>query len=247
MGIITSENLHDGCMHTCVNFIETLQIIVSTNELFDHFIFPSIDMQEKLFKALKHENGNLFSKLDKNCRTLFIRETGDNFRAAGKYPTEQSSFSILNSKIYLNCPYGQFINSMWRGSENHTNLLVHLKSHYDELFEFVKNGVDLRVDGNMEHFNIVIIFFADLAFVHDILGKCSSTSMYGCFRCTKKVNDWANEKPVKAKPQNLTDMERDGKKATAHLGISPNRNSTEFTKFHHNHYGQWVSVDTSNR
>ena len=49
---------------------------------------------------------------DPNKRTIFLRETGDNFRGAARYPTEQTLYAILNMKMMLNNPYGQFISTL---------------------------------------------------------------------------------------------------------------------------------------
>ena len=60
--------------------------------------------------------------IDIKLKTIFLRITGDNFRAACKKPPEQVSYSILNIKDTLHSPYGQFLHTLYRGSENRESL-----------------------------------------------------------------------------------------------------------------------------
>ena len=79
------------CMGVKTNLRETLQLIVSTEKLFKLFHFPTETQQEKLFGFLKRKDRNLYKNMDQSRRTIFIRDTGDNFRASAKMPTEQTS------------------------------------------------------------------------------------------------------------------------------------------------------------
>ena len=52
---------------------------------------PAEEEQSKFFDHLKKLNPNLYGHLNPKQRTFFLRLTGDNFRAASKYSTEQIS------------------------------------------------------------------------------------------------------------------------------------------------------------
>ena len=78
--------------------------------------------QKDLFKRLKDTQLEVYDHLDPSRPTLLIRQTGDNFRAAGRQPTEQFSFSLLNFQQLTSNPYGQFVTHMWRGGESRSML-----------------------------------------------------------------------------------------------------------------------------
>ena len=130
VGKLDRQLNHEGCMCVSTTIKDTLQHIVSS-ELFKLFTFKSVAQQEKLFAHLKFIQPQLYSLLDKNKRTLFLRETGDNFRASARFPTEQISFSLLNMTDLLSSPYGQFVTSLWRGMEYRENLKNHVTAHYE--------------------------------------------------------------------------------------------------------------------
>ena len=153
-------------------------------------------------------NNFLYGHLDPSLKTLFIRLTGDNFRASSKYPTEQLSYSLLNNSELLHSPYGQFIASLFRGSESRENLNTHGKAHYAEVKDLLINGYNF----NGEKFNVVPFLCADLSFVKEILGKCSCTSLYGCFFCKMLINDWGNDRPVKKDETSIEKQRRMEKK-----------------------------------
>ena len=44
-----------------------------------------------------------------------------------KFPTELTSFSIFNMPALVNNPYGQFVPSLWRGSEDRHMLELHVR------------------------------------------------------------------------------------------------------------------------
>jgi len=82
---------------------------------------------------------------------------GDNFHAACKYPTEQILFSLLNNTGMLHSPYGQFIASLWCGSESRINVDVHTKQHYQEMKGLLLNGITIYFDECVhEKFNLFL-------------------------------------------------------------------------------------------
>jgi len=152
-------------------------------------------------------NCSLYEHLDPNLKTLFIRLTGDNFRAACKFPTEQISFSFLHNSEMHHSPYGQFITSLFRGSESRENVETHTKLHYAEVKELLMNRFTL----NREKFNVEPFLCADLCIVKEILGKCSCTSLYGCFYSKMKISDWdraTKEKETEEEKENRLEKEK---------------------------------------
>ena len=113
-----AESTDCKCMGIKTNFLETLQCIFSTPELYKAMTFQSEEKQKKLYDFLCTQNHSLYKNFSISKRTIFLRETGDNFRGAGKFPTEQTSFSLLNLLPMANNPYGQFLSTLWRGSED---------------------------------------------------------------------------------------------------------------------------------
>ena len=144
--------------------------------------------------------------------------------------------------MMLNNPYGQFISTLWRGSESRSMLEIHVQDHYDLLTEAVMNGLSLIVEGKIEHFNVVVFFVADLCFVKDIIGQCQSTSMYGCYHCQLPADKWANKNLPTFTAKNVSEQKRFGEEAKKALGDEPNRSSVAFKNFQQKHYGQWVIV-----
>ena len=228
------------CMGVKTEFQDTMQQIVCTEILFSQFKFPSTEQQMKLFEYLQAKDIDLYKNFDPLKRTIFIRSTGDNFRAAAKFPTEQTSFSILNMTDLVNNPYGQFISSLWRGSESRAMLKIHVDSHYQELTEAVKNGVSLFVNNCEEVFNVVAFLVADLSFVKDIIGQCSSISSYGCYHCIMPSKQWLNNERITADPKIISTMAKYGEEGLKTLGENPSHDSKEFKMFQKNHFGQWV-------
>ena len=119
---------------------------MKTDMLYSKCFFMKEDHQLKLKEYLVSKDPILYKNFNSSKRTLFLRETGDNFRAAGRYPTEQTSFSLMNLKTLSNSPNGQFISTLWRGSESRENLDSHVLDHYKELENLVRNGVTLEVE-----------------------------------------------------------------------------------------------------
>ena len=170
----------DVCLSCGSNMKETIELTLKNKAWFNKFDF-STNKLVGFFEKLCCLNKDLYGHLDPSLRTLFIRLNGDNFRAACKYLTEQISFSFLNNYDMLHSPYGQFVASLFRGSESRSNVDIHTLTHYAEVKELLTKGI--MIVG--EKFNVIPTICADLCFVKEILGKCSSTSLHVCFFCKK--------------------------------------------------------------
>lgn len=57
----------------------------------------------------------------------------------------------------------------------------------------------------------------------------------------KKIKDWDNVSNTPAEKLTMTEIINLGKKAVSCLGENPDRQSKEYTTFHQNNYGQYVS------
>ena len=145
-------------------------------------------------------------------RTIFIRDTCDNFRACSKYPTEQK---------LVNCTHGQFISTLWRGSEIREKVTTHVKIHYDEMTYLVHNGVVLQIHGSKEKFNVILFLVADLCFVKEVLEHCSCIQTYGCFYCKLKIGAWASPKILHGEAKSIENM-----RAGNELGPTPKKESS---------------------
>lgn len=211
---------------------------VSSDLLFSKFQFPNIEQQNKLFQHLKKERNSLYKGLDADKRTLFLRETGDNFRAGAHQPTEQMSFSILNLTDLINSPNGQFLSSIWRGPESRQYIKAHMKGHYKDVTQAVEQGLALTINGSFETFNVIAFCIADLCHLKETLGKCLCTAMYGCYWCRKKISAWDDSRPSTSPPQTIADMETWAKQAEKVLGENPLKGSTAYTKFQQSHFAQ---------
>ena len=185
-------------------------------------------------------NSTLYGHLNPQSKTLFVRLTGDNFRASGKNPTEQISYSLLNNKDMIHSPYAQYISSLWRGSESRINVEIHTAEHYSEIKSLLASGLTVTFEENCEHFNILPIMCTDLCFVKEVIGKCSCTSLYGCFYCEKPIGEW-DQDPRKETLQTMSKICSDGQEAIKVLGANPKHDTAEFTKFQQSHFGQYVS------
>ena len=234
---------NDCCFSCKSQAKETLTSFLRNSFWFPKLKFPDTSQQEKLFNALKDLNSDLYGHLNPNMRTIFLRLTGDNFRAAGKIPTEQISYSVLNNDCLLHSPYGQFLSSLWRGSESRLNIEIHVAEHYAEIKQLLLHGISITNEkGETEKFNVLPIMCADLSFVKEVLGKCSSTSLYGCFYCKRDINDWNSDKLVEKGSQTLSECMSLGDEALATLGKHPDHDSSKFKNFQQNHFGQYVSI-----
>lgn len=229
------------CMCATTDFVDTMQRIVSNRLLFSKFDFPSVEQQDRLFKHLKSERPELYKSLDPKKRTLYLRETGDNFRAGARQPTEQMSFSLLNITELINSPNGQFLSAIWRGPESRQFITAHMKVHYKDATDAVQKGLTLLMeDGSKETFNVVIVFVADLGHLKETLGKCLCTSQYGCYWCKKKITDWDKSNPTTSSPQTIKEMIDWGEKAEKELGVEPKKGTSAYTAFQQSHFGQTV-------
>lgn len=227
----------DECLSVCSDIEDSLRLFLSNDFWKSKLVFPSFDVQKPLFEKLKSLNENLYGHLDCENRTLFLRLTGDNFRAACKQPTEQISYSLLNNHTMLHSPYGQIIDSLWRGSESRLNIEIHTKEH----FESVKNLLNQGITIGEETFNVLPILCADLSFVKEIVGKCSSTSLYGCLYCKKKISSWDSKDCTQAERCTMEEMFSAGCSGEALLGRNPDHSSKKFKDFQQNNFGQYVS------
>ena len=75
-------------------------------------------------------------------------------------------------------------------------------------------------------------------FLKEILGKCTTTSTYGCYYCKKPTSKWHQTNLPHAELQTIKDMETLGNKAIQCLGTSPDHESKQFKDFQQTHYGQ---------
>ena len=193
-----------------------------------------------MFELIKQKNYSLYSSLDPKKRTIFLRETGDNFRAAGRFPTEQTSFALLNLTKFLASPYGQFLTALWRGSESRKNLEVHAKTHYDALRDLVKNGIQVETpNGDLESFTVIVFLVTDLGLLKDILGKCATNGLFGCYWCKKNNLSWTEIKPSQCQSQTVAEFCKNGQQAVKVLGKNPSHSSSDFTAFQQSHYGHY--------
>ena len=113
-------------------------VISKVPDLYKRMQFVEQNQQSKLFTFLQSKNSELYKNLNFSERTLFLRQTGDNFRASKSYPTEQFSFNIMNMSDMLNSPYGQFISNIFRGGESRLKIKLHCKEAFDELHFLIK-------------------------------------------------------------------------------------------------------------
>lgn len=232
------------CFFVYCSMRELLSTILKTKELFKFMTFPDFGEQKPFIDFLMKKDPLLYSSLKSNQRTIFLRATGDNFRASKKFPTEQISFNIMNITNLLNSPYGQFIMSLFRGSESKDSIELHCKRNFQELDHLLKSGIEITFsEDKIERFNVVIFFVADLGLVKEVIGKCSSTGKFGCYRCVKKIDDWHAKPCVLAQAQTVQQFKKLGELAESVLGKNPNRNESKFKTFQQNHFGQWVRFE----
>ena len=64
---------------------------------------------------------------------------------------------------------------------------------------------------------------ADLFFIKEVVGKCSSTSLFGCLYCKRKVDQWGcdKEKLKNVAAQSMKEAVESGKEAIDQLGKDP--------------------------
>ena len=199
--------------------------------LFRKFEFPTQEQQIKLFAHLKMEDPQLYRKLDTFERILFLRETGDNFRAGPHQTTEQMSFSILNLTKVIYYPNAQFLISIWRGTETRNYIQAHVRGHYDDVISAVHNGLALTLaDDTIETFNIIAFLVTDLDHLKESFGKCLCTSMFGYYWVKKNMLDWDNKEPTTSPLQiwKISDMVEMGKEAEHKVSADPFWSDSEY-------------------
>ena len=225
------------CMCVSVSTRDTLERIFRSSRLYSKMAFIDINKQEPLFTKLKTLNKDVFNSLDCSKRTLFVRQTGDNYRCF-RLPTQQMSFNLMNLP-YLNSPLAQFVQCLWRGEENRKFICVHCSKLYAELEEISQNGIDLTLpSGQAEHFNVIVIYVADLSHMEKVLGRASCTAKYGCWRCKKESGKWAKLQNEPAERISVRRLLRYGQKGDQELGANPRDDTKAYTEFHHSHFGQ---------
>ena len=231
----------DGCMCALADFKETLQQIFSCQDLVNEMRFPEPAQQKRLFEQLHTKFPALYGKMLRerpDHRTIFLRETGDNFRGAGRQPTEQDSFTVLNIPRLISSPAGQFVNGIWRGPETRELLDRHMAGTYHQMQEAVLNGVHLTLpDGSTETFNVVVFYVADYGHKHNILGRVQVNASYGCPHCKKPQSQWGIIAPP-SPTLTTQEMQRLGEKGLRTLGPSPDKDSPEYKAFHKDNFGQ---------
>ena len=105
-----------------------MQHVFACEQLVAAMHFPTQEQSRRLLKAMYEQCLDLYwnaymERCDK--QTLLTRETGDNFRCAGRQQTEQDSFNFLNLRDLVTSPFGQFVNRIWRGPESQQMLKGH--------------------------------------------------------------------------------------------------------------------------
>ena len=73
--------IHQGetsceCQGYATSFMDTLQRICATPELYAMFEFMAEDQQSRLFASLKAKDAKLYQKLDSSKKTILVRVTG---------------------------------------------------------------------------------------------------------------------------------------------------------------------------
>ena len=228
------------CFGYSCNIEDTLQRVLSTPSFYEKFEFFSIEQQQVIRDFLILKNKTLYEEFDINSKTLILRDTGDNFRAASRYPTQQTSFAILNLTPMINSPYRQFIKTLWRG---HENIELYVQKVYTDLTNLVKNGLTVCLNGSKtEHFNVILFIVADLSFIKEVIGKCSSNQTYGCNHCKLPIYDWAAINKKIGPIQSVVDMQERGDHARIELGLRPSKDSAQYKKFTDDNYGQWINI-----
>lgn len=100
------------------------------------------------------------------------------------------------------------------------------------------NGISIpTTDGGVELFNVLPIMCADLSFVKEVIGKCSSTSRYGCFYCKRQIKDWDSDKLTKTQHQNMLECVSLGQEALKVPREHPDHDISKFKTFQHSHFG----------
>ena len=243
------------CMCVSASTTDTLQHVFKSAHLFKRMSFVEAGKQAALFEQLKQIDSHLYSGPNVLRRTIFLRQTGDNYRSF-RLPMQQMSFNIMNMKSLLNSPLGQFIQCLWRGQEKREALVSHCTALFSELESLTQSGVKLTLPcGTMEEFNVVVIYVADLSHMEKVMGRVSCTAKYGCMRCKKPSSAWAHiaedsddndsvqtEGSLLAEELTVAEMVHHGQVVEKELGLHPREDSRAYTNFHQAHFGQVAPV-----
>ena len=119
-------------MCASISTIDTLRRVFKCSNLYSKMSFLSSDKQAALFSKLKEDDGSLYAGLEETCRTIFLRQTRDNYRSF-RLPTQQMLLNIMNLTSLLNSPLGQFVQCFWRGQESRENIVAHCTALFAEL------------------------------------------------------------------------------------------------------------------
>ena len=235
--VSTGEGNHTECSQCFTwQLKDTLQRVVQVEELFSHFHFPSEQQQQNLFHQLQQRRPDLYKNLDTTRRSIFLRQTGDNYRAALKrQPTQQMSFCTLNLQSLVNSPLGQFVVSSLRGDENRSLLRTHMAANFREVEEMAREGItEVAGAEAVESFNVVLYVF-DFSHSKEVLGRVQVTAEQGYCQC-----DWpasTRHKPQQTghtsnlgKPRDFKELAYIGRQAEQTLGVDPDKHSREYTE-----------------
>ena len=187
------------CMCAMADFQETMQHIFACKALLDEMQFPEPAQQARLFQQLYSSFPDLYERNmteRPNNRTIFLRETGDNFLSSGRQQTEQDSFTLLNLRRLITSPTGQFVNGLWRGPKTRELIERHMRATYASMEESIRNGLTVTLpDGTVETFNVVVFYIADYGHKKEVLGRVSVTGKFGCPHCQKPLLQWGKVTP----------------------------------------------------
>ena len=163
----------------------------------------------------------LYSGLNDTKCTIFLRQTGDNYRSF-RLPTEQMSFCLLSLKKMVGSPNGHIINCLWRGCERYQYFEAHCSTLFSDLDHLVRNGIKLVCSGQPQEQPGAIQCCNNLRcryLPHAVrFGRARLTAKYGCFRCMKSIDKSSNLKLPIANRITVEEIVGLGKKALEVLG-----------------------------
>ena len=88
------------CMSSVSHLHETLNFVINNKFWLEKMEFICMEQTEKLFKSLQKISSSLYGGFNVNNKTLFIRMTGDNFRAAMGLPLNRCPIRYLTTGAY---------------------------------------------------------------------------------------------------------------------------------------------------
>ena len=234
----------DDCQQQCeqcfsYDLVDTLHRIGAVPELFNKLQFPTAKQQRNLLNQLQSRRPDVYADLQPAHRTIILRQTGDNYRAALKrQPTQQMSVSILNMKELVNSPLGQFVLASWRGGEGRPMLRAHMATNFAELEKLAKDGIVLKNNtGEPEHFNVVVLYVADFSHTKEVLGRVQVNAEQGCPYCDRPASTWhlARSAGTCRDYKALADL---GTRAEEALGVEPDKESAGYKAWYQKNQGQ---------